>query len=104
MEESKPIVTDREAWGIDWNPGPAKVGRSSLLSCPRGTIDIDPVVWAAFPALSGETNRIMTLLVVSGPLLVNLGGTAGIPSRPLDGRDVFIINGGFYVRAAAAKN
>ena len=70
-------------------PQPSESWQKFPPELPIGTIKSDPVVWAAIPALSRETNRIIAI-GMSGPVrMVKMGGTAGFPSRPCDGRDVF---------------
>ncbi|MBK5108598.1 MAG: hypothetical protein JJE12_10715 [Anaerolineales bacterium] len=70
-------------------PQPSESWQKFPPELPRGTINSDPVVWAAIPALSRETNRNIAV-GMSGPgIMVKTGGTAGFSSRPCDGRDVF---------------
>ena len=70
-------------------PQPSESWQKFPPELPMGTIKSDPVVWPAIPALSRGTNRIIAI-GMSGPVrLVKMGGTAGFPSRPCDGREVF---------------
>jgi len=83
-EESNPAEAAREAVGTDWNPRPAETRRSSLSSrAGEWSALRAPTSRHRSPSVSGEANRLRAVGAERAARAANLGGTAGIPSRPL---------------------